>query len=26
MQDEMERQPSQHWQLFPNQIEGSVSC
>ena len=26
MQEEMERQPSRHWQLFPNQIEGSVSC
>jgi hypothetical protein len=26
IQDEMERQPSRHWQLFPNQIEGSVSC
>jgi hypothetical protein len=26
MQDEMEHQPSRHWQLFPNQIEGSVSC
>jgi hypothetical protein len=26
LQDEMERQPSRHWQLFPNQIEGSVSC
>jgi hypothetical protein len=26
LQGEMERQPSRHWQLFPNQIEGSVSC
>jgi hypothetical protein len=26
LQDEMERQPSRHWQLFPNEIEGSVSC
>jgi hypothetical protein len=26
LQEEMERQPSRHWQLFPNEIEGSVSC
>jgi hypothetical protein len=26
LQDEMERQPSRHWQLFPIEIEGSVSC
>lgn len=26
LQDEMARQPRRHWQLFPNEIEGSVSC
>jgi len=26
LQDEMERQPRRHWHLFPNEIEGSVSC
>ena len=25
-QGEMERQPSRHWQLFPNEIEAGVSC
>ena len=25
-QEEMERQPARHWQLFPNEIEASVSC
>jgi len=25
-QDEMERQPARHWQLFPNEIEAGVSC
>jgi len=26
LQDEMERQPDRYWQLFPNQVEASVSC
>jgi hypothetical protein len=26
LQGEMERQPSRHWQLFPSEIEASVSC
>jgi hypothetical protein len=26
LQEEMARQPSRHWQLFPEQIEASVSC
>jgi hypothetical protein len=26
LQREMETQPGRHWQLFPNAIEGSVSC
>jgi arachidonate 15-lipoxygenase len=26
LQDEMERQPSRHWQLFPRDVEASVSC
>jgi arachidonate 15-lipoxygenase len=26
LQDEMARQPRRHWQLFPNEIEASVSC
>lgn len=26
LQDEMERQPSRHWQLFPKEVEASVSC
>jgi arachidonate 15-lipoxygenase len=26
LQSEMERQPARHWQLFPNEIEASVSC
>jgi hypothetical protein len=26
LQDEMERQPSRYWQLFPNELEAGVSC
>ena len=26
LQDEMDRQPGRHWQLFPSEIEASVSC
>jgi hypothetical protein len=26
LQAEMEREPRRHWHLFPNEIEGSVSC
>ena len=26
LQAEMEREPNRHWQLFPKDVEGSVSC
>ena len=26
LQEEMEREPSRHWQLFPSEVEASVSC
>jgi hypothetical protein len=26
LQDEMEAGPSRHWQLFPKDVEASVSC
>jgi hypothetical protein len=26
LQDEMERQPSRYWQIFPNELEAGVSC